>query len=154
MHKNMRQFLNCSSITGKRIISFHEIGWNSEHDGLECGADEWRIAQRVKPGEFGWPIGKKGIGKIGGGSKNLQCFFDWVMNTGGYCFNPINIDDFVWSRLNNAFMRKSEPFIQCVPIEIKARYIFCREGTRRGDLIKLVKKNHRVFAEDEVVWEK
>ena len=123
-YKDPMWLLKHDPFVGKQLISFHEIGWDSRADGLKCGCDLWWIASTSK---FKY-------GKIGGGSKNLGCFIDWLQGKGAWCYNPIDMNDYVWSPINHAYMRKDYPFlhIQIMPVE---QYTFRRKDCSRGDLV-------------------
>lgn len=116
---NMDVLRRCPGV-GRRIISFHEAGWNNNPDGRTHIADVWWLVRHKERGGT--------YGKIGGGMKNIECFIEWCMEDGAYCFNGINIDDLEWSPVNDAYIRKDMAHIfGKIPIEVKARYVFQRD---------------------------
>ena len=141
-YKDPMLLLAYDKFVGKEILSFHEVGWDSHNNGLKCAADRWWIASSAK-GKYG---------KIAGGVKNIGCFIDWLQQKGSWCYNPIDMEDYVWSPSNNAYMRKDYPFLD-VPIVNGGHYVFKRTDCRSGELIELVHKL-QFLTGDVSVWKK
>ena len=149
LHKMMQQTKYKSNMdvlrfcpgVGRRIISFHNRTWNYRKNGREYLTDLWWLVRHKESnGTFG---------KIGGGMKGIECFINWCtegkMGT-GWCFNPIDCEDLVWSPVNDAYIDKKHADIFLdIPIEVKARYVFVKDDD--DVLIKVYKR-------DTVIWEK
>lgn len=137
--RNLR-LLRCDKKVGHRLLTFHEIGWDRRFSGLKVKCSFSWIAKA--------PEG--GYGIVGGGMKNLECFIEYIFNIGSWCFNSWPIEDYVWSRVNQAYIKKDSPFVN-IPAEIGAHYVFCSTDVRSGQLTKI----YRIYPlNDTLIWER
>ncbi len=99
-----RQTLQHDSFFGRQLISFSV---SSKMDGkYQAVAGYWYIAKN-----------KDGIyGMIGGGNNGIGAFIGWCTGLSSWCFNPINLDDYVWSIINNAYISKDFTFLRDIRI--------------------------------------
>lgn len=127
---------------GKQLITFSDCGWDSRLEGLKVRASYWWVASNSK-GEYGM---------VGGGMKNLESFIGWMFDIHSYAYNPINLSDYQWSRVNNAFLPKRNPMCN-IQVQHNCFYIFCREEGQSGLYTRI-----HIYADNpfcrRLIWER
>lgn len=123
---------------GKQILHISEIGpYRPE------------VQMRVIYGHIAKNI--DGIyGAIWGGNNGISCFLGWCTGIGSWCFNPINIEDHVWSRVNNAFIPKAYSSIKEIRLLSSKNYYYNQDS--EDVITKLFIAG--ICGKDEVLWEK
>ena len=100
-----------------------------------------------------WFIAKNKDGKygiVGGGNNNIGSFIGWCTGFTSWCFNPINLEDYVWSSENNAFIHKNYTFLQKIPISHGKHYYY--EKDSNDEIIKFFRS--KGFLEKDLLWKK
>ena len=122
---------------GKQLISFNT---SYRIDYFQAVAQIYFIAKN-KDGQYGI---------IGGGNNNIGSFIGWCTGLTGWCFNPINLNNYIWSNENNAFIHKDYSFLINTPIS-HGKYYYYEEDSN-DNIVKFFKTKN--FLEKELIWSK
>ena len=103
---------------GKQLINF---SISSLMDGkYQAVSMYWHVVKN-KDGMYGI---------VGGGSNNIGSFVSWCTGLAGWCFNPLNLEEYVWSKINNAFITKNFSFLKDVRIIPNEFYYYQKDSNK------------------------
>ena len=123
---------------GRALISFN---CSYQLDGTyKAVANFWFVAKNKD--------GKYGI--VGGGNNNIGAFIGWCTGLTSWCFNPVNLDEYMWSRINNAFVDKDMPFLHDIHIRYDKQY-FYREDSN-DEIIEFLESGN--LFDKKTLWRK
>ena len=105
---------------GKQLISFSV---SSRMNGkYQAVASYWYIAKN-----------KDNIyGIVGGGNNGIGAFIGWCTGMSSWCFNPVDLSEYLWSKINNAFISKNFAFL--VNIRIIPNEFYYYQEDSYGDI--------------------
>ena len=127
---------------GARILSLSDLGWDMIFKGKKYCLGEWWIGKN-EDGKYG---------KMAGGRKNIGSFLHWLLETGPWCFNPIDLSDYVWSEPNQAYVPKYWPEgFRNQPLAVEGHYVFIKDD-KREVLLRIIWK--RSWLDELEVWSK
>ena len=124
---------------GRQLITFCNRSWQSD-DTYKVTPSFWFVAKNKD--------GKYGI--VGGGNNNIGSFIGWCTGLTSWCFNPVNLDDYMWSRINNAFVDKDMPFLHDIHIRYDKQY-FYREDSN-DEIIEFLESGN--LFDKKTLWRK
>lgn len=123
---------------GRKIMSFNRNSYSD--DRVQLVPDVSYIA-RNEEGMYGF---------VGGGTNNIGAFINWCSGLGSWCFNPwTDMDDYVYSEVNEAFMRKS--MIGLKDFRVLKGKFYKGDFDSNNNIIRLYSYK---WPQTEIIWEK
>ena len=121
--------LNHDRYFGKRIISCSV----SPHRIWEDAYIEKQLVPR-----YGYIVKNKDdkYGFVSGGNNNISAFVGWCTGKSSWCFNPINMDNYIWSEINEAFINKNLSCIKEVRL-LPGKFYYYREDRETRQMFVL-----------------
>ena len=113
-----QRVLNHDHYFGRQVINFSV---SSHLNSKWQAVSHYRYIIKNKDGMYG---------TVSGGNNNIACFVGWCTGLTGGCFNPINLDNYIWSKTNNAFIPKDFKFLINVHIVQNEFYYYTQDSNK------------------------